>query len=387
MEVPIIDISSLLETHSHASTSSPATAPPDGILQEVIHVLSSLGFLYITGHGIPLELMTRMAQQNQLFSSLSDLEKQQFVSQKDKARRGYSSIASENFGSLAGEKKPNDLVEKLRFGPEILNSESDPYYLSNECKVHFAPNEWGHLPPSFRDTILEYSEAMQQLAIKILEILAMGLFESPSYFTSSMDHHTSILTLNHFPPLSSLSSPVQESQLRVAEHTDVSLITIVNQTQPSCSSDDKEEGSSSEGLEICTPNGHWIPIPNIPGTSRPTLPSPHLTSLGALVINIGDCLQFWSNNKLRSTRHRVSLPTEGNALTSGTDPLCLERYSIAYFVSPNYDTVMHQLQPQQCEEIEEDQTSSRPPLPLSLTYSEWRKGRIKEAMRALKRQR
>jgi isopenicillin N synthase-like dioxygenase len=374
MEVPVIDISPLLESTPHTITvtdnqsthSSSLATSLAGLLQEIINSLSSLGFIYITGHGIPSDLMTRMSQQNQLFFSLSDSNKQQFLS-KDKARRGYSSVASENFGSLAGEKKPNDLVEKLRFGPHIPDLESDPYYFSNECKVHFAPNEWGDLPPSFRDTILEYTETIQQLAIKILEILAIGLSESSDYFTSSMDRHTSILTLNHFPPLSSLISPVQDSQLRVAEHTDVSLITIINQTQPFCSGDayGGESSCNSDGLEICTPDGQWIPIPNIPG---------------ALVINIGDCLQFWSNNKLRSTKHRVSLPSGDPSALCGSqfDRFSLERYSVAYFVSPNYDTMLHQLK---SEEVGQEDK-----IPLSLTYAAWRKGRIKEAMKALKRQ-
>lgn len=266
MEVPILDISPLLGAPPSPCPSSTPTHPRDMLIQEIIEILSSIGFLYITGHGIPQDLLSRTSLQNQLFFGLPDEIKQQHVSGRDRARRGYSSVATENFGSLAGERKPNDLVEKFRFGPEVSSSESDPYYLSNECKVHFAPNEWGQLPESFRDTILEYSEAIQRLSIKILEILAIGLCESPNYFTASMDHHTSILTLNHFPPLSSLSSPVQESQLRVAEHTDVSLITIVNQTQPACSCDDSEGGISSDGLEICTPDGRWIPIPNIPGS-------------------------------------------------------------------------------------------------------------------------
>lgn len=272
MEVPIIDISSYRpilgenftdDCHNiNNSDLNPLLSErKQAIIHQIVESFSSLGFIYIIGHGVSIELLELVSQQNQLFYSLSLEEKLSFMS-KDKARRGYSSINTENFASLAGEVKPNDLVEKLRFGPEISSEilENDSYYHSNECKVHFMPNEWGNLSTTFRDVVLEYYNSMQRLAVLILEMLALGLGQSADYFTSSMDKHTSILTFNHFPSVSQLELPVEPNQLRVAEHTDVSLITIVNQLQPnSCPT------SSSVGLEICTPDGQWIPIPNIPG--------------------------------------------------------------------------------------------------------------------------
>jgi isopenicillin N synthase-like dioxygenase len=369
--VPIVDISAYL-------SASEAPETKRDVIQRVVHSFATLGFLYILGHGLSSELLDQIAEQNKVFSLLSADEKEQLVS-KDRARRGYSHSLSENFASLAGEKRPNDLVEKLRFGPELFplkeqegqgqtQGQEESYYQSNECKVHFSPNEWGPLPSSFRDLILEYSEAMRHLSHTIVEMLAIGLSQPSDYFTSSMDKPTSILTLNYFPPLSSEATTVRDEAdtstspppssplLRVAEHTDVSLITIVNQTQPpSCSS---SLSTSSDGLEICQPDGQWIPIPNVPG---------------ALVINIGDCLQFWSGGQLRSTRHRVTLPSPRPDGEEG--PLYPERYSIAYFVSPNYDAVLHRVK-------ETEATTSDP-----LTYSQWRKERIKQAMKALKQQR
>lgn len=260
-EVAICDISAYLPiSGQNFPYSSEIEDQRQIIITQIVESLSSLGFIYLVGHGIPMELLQRVSQQNQIFYMLSLEEKMRFMS-KDKARRGYSSLNTENFASLAGEKKPNDLVEKLRFGPEISSHdlENNPYYHSNECKVHFMQNEWGNLPSTFRDTIIEYYNAVQRLAELILEILALGLNQPSDYFTSSLDKHTSILTFNHFPSLSALDSTIEPNQLRVAEHTDVSLITIVNQLQPNSSF------SSSVGLEICTPDGNWIPIPNIPG--------------------------------------------------------------------------------------------------------------------------
>lgn len=374
---------------SNNSNNSKECNSKENVIENVVNSLSSLGFVLITGHGISSELLQKVSQQSYLFYSQTNEQKKLFYS-KDKARRGYSPIDSENFVSLAGERKPNDLVEKIRFGPELIIDNNDPYYHSNECKIHFMPNEWGELPETFRSTILEYNNAIQNLAIIILEILACGLNLPNDYFTTSMNHHTSILTLNHFPSLSSIPT-IQPQQLRVAEHTDVSLITIVNQTQPFIDGNN----CHSQGLEICTPNGDWISIPNIPDS---------------LIINIGDCLQYWLSNILKSTRHRVSFPlkyktsslsrdsSEMNSKSeAGNDNEVdydyeLERYSIAYFVSPNYDTILrqaHHYQNNQYQELKEggeSKTNRNQENVKDLTYSEWRKERIKQAMKSLKKQ-
>lgn len=122
-----------------------------------------------------------------------------------------------------------------------------------------------------------------------------------------------------------------------------------------------------------------------------------LLVVDSLVINIGDCLQHWSSNCLRSTRHRVSFPLKenSNSSSSGSEELDyeMERYSIAYFVSPNYDTVLRQSHRHLHQNNNNNnetktttiETTTEEREERDMTYSEWRKERIKQAMKALKK--
>jgi isopenicillin N synthase-like dioxygenase len=247
----------------------------EDVVEKLLKSISSLGFVFIEGHEIPEALQTNVFQQLQTVFHQNFDEKKIFLS-KDRARRGYSPVESENFASLVGEKRPNDLVEKIRFGPELDSAQlQDPYYSSKEGRIHFVRNEWGNDDNvQFRSVILQYYEHMERVAHTILEILALSLETRADSFTASMTRHTSILTANGYPPISRICGAVGDYQLRVAEHTDVSLITIVNQYQ--CGVIDEHGNAiAGGGLEILTRDGFWLPVPYLTGESQLPLPPPH----------------------------------------------------------------------------------------------------------------
>ena len=301
-------------------------------LNSFLSCLTSTGFVFLTGHSVSSSEVRSIMQHGAAFFAQPEEQKLLWLN-KDRAKRGYSPYESDNFACLIGEKKPNDLVEKLRFGPEIDGSDS--YYTKKEAKAHFMANSWVEPCNDFRASVLSYYAKMEQLTLRLLEITAMALCLPVEYFTSAMTRHTSILTLNHYPHLQS------SEQLRIAQHTDISLLTIIAQS------------SAEGGLQIHS-NGEWIDVPFVPN---------------ALVVNVGDCLAHWTCNVLKSTLHRVVAPRntcENNA-----------RLSIAYFAAPEFDAP---LTPTSRLLTSEEEGEAHDEV---LTYTKWRKKRIKEAMNHL----
>ena len=212
-------------------------------------------------------------------------------------------------------------------------------------------NTWVGTPDEFEAHVSEYYRCMETLTLRLLRILAAACGLDPDFFTEKMSAHSSILTLNHYPDL-----PPGSSELRVAEHTDVSMITIV--------------AESGAGLQILRPqeggDSTWMDIPHVPG---------------ALVVNIGDCLADWSEDRLRSTRHRVVIPDSGG-VSSHSSQSC--RSSLAYFVTPRYDALMSPWPaPTQGEESNVD-VDIADNTDTGATFSEWRKRRVARAIKMLK---
>lgn len=219
---------------------------------ELIAAFTNVGFIYVRSDTVTEEeLLAVNSVSLQYFNE--SLELKQLLLSRDRAKRGYSPFGTENFASLVGEIKPNDLVEKLRVGPEF--DHSDTYYSTKLSRSHFSENIWNESFPTLRSVVTRYYHSMEILALQILEIIGYGLGYTAQYFEKKMDKHTSILTINHYPKN---SSSLQSDRVRVAEHTDVSMITIVNQCPPtSCQSD--------YGLQILSSELEWVDVPHIPG--------------------------------------------------------------------------------------------------------------------------
>jgi isopenicillin N synthase-like dioxygenase len=153
---------------------------------------------------------------------------------------------------------------------------------------------------------------MEKLALMLLEIFAIALHESPHFFDNKMDHHMSALRLVHYYPL---QQPKHTTHvIRAGAHTDYGALTIL--------------AAQDEGLEVLlryqeadgTTTSKWIPVPLIPGT---------------FIINLGDLMQRWTQDQWISTYHRVAMPS-----TDAKE----RRYSMAYFVNINGDTLIEPLQ-------------------------------------------
>lgn len=323
-----VDISLLFATSlGEADCSSVGDAISDGelklvredICRQLLNSLSEDGFLHISCKGLSKVADPVVDCCRKFFTQ--NLEDKMKACSIDRARRGYSPLLTDNFASLLIEdgdegNKPNDTVEKYRLGPnppsEVKDSKDSAYFNCKEGKLNFFPNTWPEMcgdGDAFKPLLSHFYVVMRRVTLLILSLLNEVLELPQGFFSERMDKDTSILSVNffpHLPPsgstLSSSSSSIDSmSQHRIAEHTDVSLITVVYQT--------------GEGLQVYdVTKGGWFAIPRTEDT---------------FVVNVGDCLQDWSRGLLRSTKHRVCLPV------GRTDN---ERLSIAFFASPNYDT-------------------------------------------------
>ena len=247
----------------------------------------------------------------------SPLELKMKSCSKDKARRGYSPLETENFAALVGIKdKPNDKVEKYRYGPVIDPSclYSQHYFSSKAATVHFFPNSIENLDHNYQQALAQYYKLMEKLSLCVLYILEIAFdLEAGSMVSPSMPpYHTSILSINHYP----LDTEIQPAVERVADHTDVSLFTIVTEMGTMCGADDAANPAKNTQLQMLDRNTNdWIDI-----------------NLGPeeFLVNIGDYLQYISCGKLHSARHRVI------SVESGKIP----RESFAYFCTPRYDAII-----------------------------------------------
>jgi isopenicillin N synthase-like dioxygenase len=170
-----------------------------------------------------------------------------------KHRRGYSPLSTENFGCLAGTRVPNDAVEKFRVGPPDCDA-TGPLQ---------SANSWPVQPETMRVHVEEYYRGMERLADTLLCVFETALQAPQGCLTRCVTarRHTSVLSLNHYPPSThTFAQTHDQCGERIAAHTDVSVFTIV------CQSD------GEAGLEVLTRSGEWVCV----------LPRP-----GCFVVNVG----------------------------------------------------------------------------------------------------
>lgn len=349
---------------------------------EIATSLSVSGFMQVTGHDIDQTEIDKCFEESSEFF-IQPMATKLAACSKDKARRGYSPSKSENYASLIGKSgEPNDTVEKFRIGPfDDCKEYDDDNHFKKEALSYFFPNDFSVMSKHFEEVYNSYYESMATLAARILRIIEFSLGFTSALFSDKLDRHTSILTINYYTqslldhgqknthdvarkylssalPIDNGGNGQTPIELRVAEHTDVSLITVVAQSKDSCSVHD-----GIGGLEVYESHSQsWIPVPYVPG---------------AFTINIGDCLSDCSGGRLKSNLHRVvmrrasayhcpapvipdlsddrpnnrpdadtnlSTPNQEAADidndTSTCIPLPVARSSLAFFFTPNYNALL-----------------------------------------------
>lgn len=278
---------------------------PDGppaarraVVEAVREACEGLGFLVVRGHGIPADLFDRAFAVSRDFFDRPVEEKERSRPVGEVAPRGYAAMATKGLAATLGTDAPKDLREQFMLGTLApMPASVAAYPHAAGC---YAPNVWPEEPAAYRPVFTELYRAMEGLAGRLMRIFALALDLPEAYFDDRIDHHFSVLGSNHYPPPDRLPEP---GQLRTGAHTDFGSLTILCPTP------------GPGGLQVRMADGSWRDVQPLPGT---------------LIINLGDMMARWTNDRWRSTLHRVVNPDDAEAAMS-------RRQSIAFFCHPNYD--------------------------------------------------
>ncbi|MBT5050795.1 MAG: isopenicillin N synthase family oxygenase [Rhodospirillaceae bacterium] len=292
MDVPLVDIGGF-------DNGSPEDR--SRIASEVAEAVETIGFLSITGHGVPVGLMKDMRQQFWNFYDLSMEEKRKAINPSMNLNRGYAPPGGQSIATTEDGKPLPDLREAYPFGRFDLPD--DPYYAAPDAAYAYEPNIWPVSSPGFEETTKAYYQALEALNLLMLRIFATALDLDEGFFLDKFDKHASVLRgMNYFDQ----EEDPRPGQLRCAAHADYGTHTFL------------QIENAPGGLQVLNRAGDWVDVDPAPGT---------------FVVNIGDLMMNWTNDRWLSNQHRVVNPPLG--LREGT-----RRQSIAFFVQPNYDAVI-----------------------------------------------
>ena len=247
------------------------------------------GFFYVVGHGIDPQVRALAFDAARRFFDLSDQTKQRWHIERSGIHRGWDPVAWQSLEPG----RPGDLKESFYLG--VDRAADDP--LVQADTPNHGPNQWPDeaLVPGFQAAIERYEAATQELARRLMSCIAQGLGLPSRYFDAFMRDPMPVLRLLHYPeqPPSEAALP---GQIGCGAHTDWGSITLLAQDE-------------AGGLQVQDEQGQWFDAPPV---------------ADAYVVNLGDMMARWTNDRYRSTPHRVLNP-------SGRD-----RLSIAYFFDMDF---------------------------------------------------
>jgi isopenicillin N synthase-like dioxygenase len=292
-EIPVIDIAPLL-TGDRAAFSETAG--------KIGRACETVGFFYIQNHGVPAALIERAYSQSRRFHhSAPELKRRVHVSQSP-GSRGWIPVSAEDEDGdpdlyrLVPPPAPiDDYLTKPRLHAafdlalEIASDDAD--FLSGN--IMLVPNQWPDWLPGLREDVMEYYQAIMAVGNRLFRAFAVGLGLPDEFFVERAKKPPSQLRLLHYP---ANDLPMDNLNLGINAHSDFECFTILHQ--------------QSRGLQVMNAADEWVEAPPIEGT---------------FIVNIGDMLQAWTNDRFKATQHRVI-------------NLGAERYSMPLFFSVDYHT-------------------------------------------------
>lgn len=274
--VPVIDLADFLSGNAEKKRR---------FVKELGDAYHEVGFVTVRNHGISEALIEALYREVKAFFSLPIDIKLKYEKKELAGQRGYVSFGREH----AKHTTVPDLKEFFQFGQTV--TDGDP------IKAEYPDNVWVEELPGFNEVMVNAYRSFENAGNHLLRAIALYLELPENYFEKKIHNGNSILRAIHYPPITADPG----NALRAEQHEDINLITLL-------------VGASAEGLEILTVEGNWYPVTAMPGQ---------------IVVNVGDMLQRLTNNRLRSTTHRVVNPPRELWHTS--------RYSIPFFLHPRSD--------------------------------------------------
>lgn len=282
-EFPVFDLAAFADG-SGTQKAAPA-ADVDRICRET-------GFLAVGNHGVSQAVIDDVWAAAQAFFAQSAADKQAVRAPYEGYPYGYLGPGTEALAASKGVDTPPDLKESFNGGPlAVPPGETD----ADALAFCYAETIWPDAPAGFQDAWRAYYREMEHLAARIMQVFAVALKLEADFFAPFIDAPVSALRALNYP---AQSRPPKADQLRAGAHSDYGSLTILLPQ------------AGSRGLEIFTPQGNWREVPTVPG---------------AFIINIGDLMARWTNDRWVSTLHRVV-----------NRDTCTTRQSLAYFHQPNW---------------------------------------------------
>ncbi|WP_340063326.1 isopenicillin N synthase family dioxygenase [Ascidiimonas aurantiaca] len=251
-------------------------------VNEIGHAYETIGFVALKGHFLSDELVERLYSEVRRFFDLPLDVKAKYEIEGIGGQRGYTSFGKEH----AKGRKEGDLKEFWHFGQYV---EDDP-----KLEAEYPDNVLVRELPDFNEVGKETFKMLEKTAKYVLRALALRLDLEETYFDRYIKNGNSILRPIHYPPI----KEEPKEAVRAAAHGDINLITLLM-------------GAQGRGLQVQNHQGDWIDA---------------IAEPDELMINVGDMLSRHTNNKLKSTIHRVINPPRELWGSS--------RYSIPFFMHP-----------------------------------------------------
>jgi isopenicillin N synthase-like dioxygenase len=291
-EVPLIDLGP-----AHGGSAADRRI----VARAIDEACREIGFFAITGHGVADHLVHDLRRLAHGFFELPMAEKLASRHPVAGTNRGYHPVGLEILSASNDEAAPPDLKEFFHVGP--VDVRGDIYYTGELGRRHFMPNIWPSRPAGFEAAAVVYFRTMSALIIELMRLAALALDVDEGFFDNKVDRSIGTMRLNYYPAQAVVPRP---GQLRASAHTDYGGFTVL--------SGEDVPG----GLQVRTRAGDWVDVHTAPTQ---------------LVVNIGDLLMRWTNDRWLSNLHRVVNPP---AASSPSRP----RLSIAFFNHPNYDVLI-----------------------------------------------
>ena len=290
-QIPLIDIGPFLEGGS---------SEKQAVAKKVNEVCRDIGFLVVEGHEVSESLIVEMYEVSEEYFALPLWEKMRFKMPPDRYR-GYTPMGAEGLALSLDDETPPDLKESFSMGP--FAHPYDEYHFGTAGAHYFAPNMWPDQPTRMRGLWEQYYSKMEELAGNLMRIFAVALSIPETTFDDKIDRHITNFSVIRYPDQESIEPA--KKQLRAGAHTDYGSLTIVH------------TNTDIGGLEVMTEDGNWEGVPWVPNS---------------FIVNIGDLMAEWTNDRWVSTLHRVANPPRDSASTHKT--------SLLFFHQPNYDAIV-----------------------------------------------
>jgi isopenicillin N synthase-like dioxygenase len=290
LQVPTIDLS----------------APPAHAARDLDDACRRIGFFQVIGHGAQCAVLDGVLDATARFFALPTAAKMACTPPSPEVNRGYAGRGTEGLAYSVGVARPPDLFEAFNVGPD--RPDLGDQAVIAERHRHFAANIWPPDVGGFREAVVAWFAEARRVADRVVALFAPALGLPDGWFSEFTSHSTDTMRINHYQTQPGDPDPLAE-QLGMGEHTDYGICTVLH--GESCT-------DGSAGLQIVGPDGTWHDVRADPG---------------ALLVNLGDLTAQWTNDRWRSTLHRV-VPPPRIADRSNV------RRSIAFFHDGNHDALI-----------------------------------------------